>query len=105
MRLPLCLLTVAAIMLNHSALQADSPKPEKAWVFLGTYTGATSKGIYRCEMDLTTGKLSEPKLAAEVATPSFLAVHPSRKILYAVGELEEFAKKKQGAVYAFALDP
>jgi 6-phosphogluconolactonase len=89
----------------HSTSHADSPKPEKAWVFLGTYTGATSKGIYRCEMDLATGNLSEPQLAAEVATPSFLAVHPSRKFLYAVGELEEFAKKKQGAVYAFALDP
>ena len=74
-------------------------------VFIGTYTGPKSKGIYRCEMDLTSGKLSEPQLAAEVASPSFLAIHPTNQFLYAVGELDEFAKKKQGAVTAFALDP
>jgi 6-phosphogluconolactonase len=84
---------------------ADSAKPGKTWVFIGTYTGAKSKGIYRCEMDLATGKLGEPELAAEVANPSFLAVHPSRRFLYAVGEMEQFGGKKGGAVSALALDP
>jgi 6-phosphogluconolactonase len=85
---------------------ADSPKPDKAWVFIGTYTNtAKSKGIYRCEMDLATGRLGEPELAAEVANPSFLAVHPSRRFLYAVGEMEQFGGKKGGAVTALALDP
>src|SRR5262245_44544848 len=101
----LYLVALAVLFLFVSTLPADEPKPEKVWVFLGTYTGPKSKGIYRCEMDLATGKLSEPELAAEVASPSFLAIHPSRKFLYAVGELAEFAKKKQGAVTAFALDP
>ena len=65
---------------------ADEPKPDKLWVFVGTYTNKGSKGIYRYELDLATGKLSGKALAAEVKGPSFLAVHPSRKFLYAVNE-------------------
>ena len=82
---------------------ADSPAGH-AWVFFGTYTVKESKGIYRSEIDLATGKLSPPQLAAEVASPSFLAIHPTNKYLYAVGEVDNFAGKKAGAVYAFSLD-
>jgi len=57
-------------------------------VYFGTYTrGAdSSKGIYRSVLDLDTGKLSEPILAAEATNPSFLEIHPSGKFLYAVSE-------------------
>src|SRR5262249_53964110 len=57
------------------------------------------------ELDLATGKLSEPKLAVETVNPSFLALHPSGRYLYAVNEVETFRKKKAGAVSAFAIDP
>jgi 6-phosphogluconolactonase len=95
------------LLAGASMVTAESPAPkaDKAWVFVGTYTGPKSKGIYRCEMDLATGKIGEPELAAEVANPSFLAVHPSRRFLYAVGEMEEFGGKKGGAVTALSLDP
>src|SRR5262249_14694101 len=83
---------------------ADQPTPAKAWVLLGTYTGPKSKGIYRCEIDLKTGELSKPELAAEVKSPSFLAIHPTTKFLYAVGEVDQFAGKNTGAVSAFSLD-
>ena len=71
------------------------------WVFLGTYTGKDSKGIYRCKFDDATGKLGEPEVAAEMGSPSFLAIHPSKKFLYAVGE---GGSKEGGPVVAFALD-
>src|SRR5262245_62921889 len=73
------------------------------WVFLGTYTGGKdgSKGIYRCKLDDTTGKLSEPEVAAEMGSPSFVTIHPNKKFLYAVGE---GGGKDGGAVVAFALD-
>src|SRR5205085_7190251 len=82
--------------------RADAPKT--AWVFFGTYTGANSQGIYRSEIDLKSGKLSQPQLAAEVTSPSFVAIHPNQKFLYAVGEVDKFAGKSAGAVYAFSLD-
>jgi 6-phosphogluconolactonase len=79
------------------------------WVYVGTYTGGggqgRSQGIYLMELDLGTGKLSAPRLAATVTDPSFLALHPSRKFLYAVSEVEEFQGRRAGAVSAFSLDP
>lgn len=73
-------------------------------VYVGTYTGGKSKGIYFCELDTETGKLSEPRLAAEIVNPSFLAIHPNGKFLYAVNEVGEFNGKKAGAVTAYAID-
>jgi 6-phosphogluconolactonase len=77
---------------------------EKQWVYVGTYSGDKSKGIYRMEFDHATGKLSAPKLAAEARNPSFLALHPSHRFLYAVNEVDEADGKKGGAVSAFAID-
>jgi 6-phosphogluconolactonase len=84
-------------------LAATTVAAEEYWVFLGTYTGGSngSKGIYRARFDAATGKLGEPELAAEMGSPSFLAIHPTGKFLYAVGE---GGGKDGGAVVAFALD-
>jgi 6-phosphogluconolactonase len=102
----LVLLPAALALTAFNAFAADeAAKPAKYWVFLGTYTNGKSKGIYRCELDLATGKLSEPALAAETTNPSFLAIHPNNRFLYAVGEIANFNKQKSGAVSAFALDP
>ncbi len=47
-------------------------------VYIGTYTRGESRGIYLSRLDLATGKLQPPELAAETKNPSFLAIHPSR---------------------------
>ena len=73
-------------------------------VYIGTYTGEKSRGIYTARLDLTTGELSAPQLAAEVKSPSFLAVHPNRKFLYSVNEISDLNGKPTGGVSAFALD-
>jgi len=71
-------------------------------VYFGTYTrpGNGSKGIYRSTLDLETGRLSTPVLAAEVASPSFIEIHPNAKFLYAVSEAGG-----DGTVTAYAIDP
>ncbi len=73
-------------------------------VYFGTYTGPNSKGIYVSRFDGRTGKLSAPELAGEAANPSFLAVHPDGKYLYAASEVNSFDGKRTGAVAAFAID-
>lgn len=72
--------------------------------YIGTYTGAKSKGIYSTRLDPKTGALSSPELAAETRNPSFLAVHPNGRWLYAIGEISDFGGKKAGAVSAFQID-
>lgn len=74
-------------------------------IYFGTYTGAKSKGIYVSRFDSGTGKLSEPALAAETKSPSFLAVHPNHRFLYAVGEMTVLDGKRSGAVNAFSIKP
>lgn len=76
----------------------------KAWVYLGTYTGKGSDGIYVAELDLSTGKLSTPKLACKMTNPSFLAIAPNGKHLYAVSEVETTGGKKGGGVTACSIN-
>lgn len=73
-------------------------------VYLGSYTGAKSKGIYVARFDPKTGSLSAPELAAEIPSPSFLALHPKRPWLYAVNEVGSFGGKPSGSVSAFTVD-
>jgi len=75
-------------------------------VYFGCYTNAKSgsKGIYQSDFNSTTGDLSDPQLSVETASPSFLAIHPTKKYLYAVGEMGS-ADQKGGAVSAFTISP
>jgi 6-phosphogluconolactonase len=72
-------------------------------MYVGTYTSLRGKGIYLFDFNPATGELKSRGVAAEVANPSFLAVHPNRRFLYAVGEINDFEGKKSGAVSAFAV--
>lgn len=103
MRTTLLLALLLALAFAPAAMAADPPAG-KVWVFVGTYTGKKSQGIYRVEFDTATGKLGTPELAAEVASPSFLAVSPDRTRLFCVCELDDFKGKKGGGVASFALD-
>jgi 6-phosphogluconolactonase len=105
----LCTLVIyifLGLLATTSTVAAQQPKTEaeRMWVFLGTYTSGKSEGIYRATLDLKTGALGDAELAAKVDNPSFLALHPSGKFLYAAGELSNFEGKPGGAVSAFALD-
>ena len=73
-------------------------------VYFGTYTGAKSKGIYVSRFDADTGKLAPAQLAAEIPSPSFLAVHPGNRFLYAVNEVSKYDGKAAGSVSAFSID-
>ena len=93
------------LSLVPAALAAESSRASKEFlVYFGTYTGTKSKGIYVSRLDTDTGKLTAPELAAESASPSFLAIHPNHKFLYAANEVDTFGGKKSGAVSAFSLD-
>jgi 6-phosphogluconolactonase len=104
-------LTVAALLFAALPLLfAREEKVGQLRVYVGTYTGKArgglkSEGIYRMDLDLATGKLSEPVVAGKTVNPSFLAIHPTKKYIYACGEIANFAGKKGvGAISAFAID-
>src|SRR6266536_1131398 len=74
-------------------------------LYIGTYTGPKSKGIYTMKLDPATGTLTTPELATELKNPSFLAIHPNQKYLYAIAEIDEFKGQKAGGIAAFSIDP
>jgi 6-phosphogluconolactonase len=94
---------ILVLVLSFSTIpnHTEDKKPER--VYFGTYTGRGSEGIYVAELD-DTGKLSEPRVAAKITNPSFLAVHPNRQWLYAVSEIETTHGKNGGGVTAFLID-
>lgn len=95
------MLAITSLAPQMNAAQQQSTT---ALVYFGTYTGNDSKGIYVSRLNLATGDLSTPELAAETRNPSFLALHPSGQFLYSVGEVSDVGPKKTGAVNAFAID-
>jgi 6-phosphogluconolactonase len=76
------------------------------WLYVGTYThGKTpSEGIYLLELDVNSGQVTNKGAVAQLPDPSFLAIHPGRKFLYAVNELGEFQGRKTGGVSALSID-
>lgn len=73
-------------------------------VFVGTYTHGESRGIYTFRFDPVTGALHATGQVAEVEHPSYLAIHPGGRLLYAVNETGQFAGNPGGGVSAFAID-
>jgi 6-phosphogluconolactonase (cycloisomerase 2 family) len=102
--------STASLAFVHSTLgvAAGLAKPSKTLAYVGTYTGvagsgSNGEGIYVFEADLVTGELSHRKLAAKTENPSWIAIHPSKKYLYAVNEVSNY-NGNSGSVSAFTID-
>jgi 6-phosphogluconolactonase len=80
--------------------QTASAATHQYFVYFGTYTGfkyvhhgkpigvgsSRSKGIYVSRFSAETGSMSQAQLAASIVNPSFLAVRPDNRFLYAMSE-------------------
>ena len=84
-------------------------------VYVGTYTEpirfgtgkileGKGEGIYLYRMDPATGTLEFDSTTTRVVNPSYLAIHPTQRFLYAVNELKMYEDKPTGTVSAFAVD-
>ena len=73
-------------------------------VFFGTYTRTDSEGIYTYRMDSESGALERLSVVSGIENPSFLALHPSGRYLYAVSEIAEFEGQNTGTVSAYSID-
>lgn len=87
------------------ALLAPVLQAAEFFVYFGTYSRPHGgKGIYLTKFDSATGKAGDVTLAAEVANPSFVAIHPNHRFLYAVSEFSGPSEEKGGGVSAFTID-
>src|SRR5207237_4808905 len=60
-------------------------------------------GIDLVRMDRRSGKLERVGTVHAGPNPSFLAIHPNGRVLYAVNELEKYKGRATGMVSAFAI--
>jgi 6-phosphogluconolactonase len=90
--------TSAKVALENIALYAVS----KTFLFVGSYTeGRVSKGIYVFDLNTNTGEIKEVESENNLINPSFLAISPNGKFLYACTETK---LDKPGTVSAFKID-
>jgi 6-phosphogluconolactonase len=74
-------------------------------IFAGTYTDkGTSRGIYGFRWDADAGTMTPLGLAAATVNPSFLALSPDRRHLYAVNEVGDYHGEKSGSITSFVVD-
>src|SRR5882762_3352140 len=99
-------LLIAILLLTVFAAAAPSPSKGKYFIYVGTYTeeGSKSKGIYAYRFDPATAEITPVGLAAETINPSFLAVDPNHRFLYAVNEVGKYKDQSSGVISAFAID-
>ena len=85
------------------ALAAET---DELTAYVGTYSSGKSEGIYLLKLAIDGDKIASLKisLAAKSVNPSFLALHPNGKLLYAVNESGDYQGKEQGAVSAFKIN-
>ncbi len=102
-----------SMLLGAASLRAEgigaSPgnqiaKDGKCLIYVGTYSGAKSKGIYACRMDLASGTLTPAELVAQTPNPTFLAIDAKHRHLFAVNEIGKFEGKHAGSISTFSID-
>ncbi len=96
----LCRSLIIVMVLNSTVHAAEHR------FFVGTYTrgASVSEGIYASTFNDETGEIAPPELAAKADNPSFLAMHPTKALLFACIETNDFGGEATGAVAAYHID-
>jgi 6-phosphogluconolactonase len=84
--------------------RGDVPVSDSQLLYVGTYTDdKRTDGIYLVRMNVTTGALHLETAVNAGPNPSFIAIHPNGRTLYAVNEVEKRGEKASGGVSAFSI--
>lgn len=99
-------LAAVAPVASEVLVSRTREEEKRRLLFVGTQTvdGSSSKGIYAYHWDPASGELHAAGLAAASENPTFLAIDPDAKYLYAANEIAKFEAQASGAVSAFAIN-
>jgi 6-phosphogluconolactonase len=98
---------ISLLALTLLALFAPSPvqaQEAETLVYVGTFSGRGSQGIYGWRLDPSTARMEPLGLVVETSNPGFLALHPNQRILYATGDSAVAEDQRIGVVRSFAVD-
>src|SRR5688572_8204966 len=89
---------------SESLASVEEPQSDSDLLYVGTYTETRrSDGIYLIRMNRRSGKLERVGAVNAGRNPSFLAIHPNGRVVYAVNELERYKWRASGAVSSFTI--
>lgn len=74
-------------------------------LYVGTYSGGGSQGIYAYRFSPESGSLVPLGLVAEAVNPSFIILDSERSVLYSVIETDSFCDVPSGAIQGYRIDP
>jgi 6-phosphogluconolactonase len=105
---------VSGLLLSAAAMGARAQGKQELgvpwWIYVGTQGG--SGGIHLLQMKTSENPeipefvtVTAQGLAAAAPSPSFLELDRSRRILFAVNEIDSFEGKASGSVSAFSVEP
>jgi 6-phosphogluconolactonase len=105
---------LAALLLFGAAVAGHQLQAAEAanYAYIGTYTHdapggdsgkAHSEGIYVAKVDAGTGALDLVQTVPS-DNPSFLALSPDQRFLFAINEIENYEGKDAGSVEAYRID-
>lgn len=92
----------------QSSMKEATTSNAPLYLYVGTYTrkeghvDGKAKGIYVYQMNPQTGKLSYHGEIGGITNPSYLAIHPNKKHLYAVSETGD---GESATVHSYAIEP
>ncbi len=87
-----------------TTFSALSARAEILPFYIGASTAAAAQGIALAQFDTKTGEIKDIETVAVSANPTFLALHPSGRFLYAANESGAVAGENVGGLSAFAID-
>jgi len=90
---------VAAFLLMITS--CSSQTTSEYYLYVGTYTGESSEGIYVMKFNAADGSITPVDTVSGVENPSYLALSPSNNYLYAVNEN---ADSSEAYVSSFTID-
>ncbi|MEX2564930.1 MAG: lactonase family protein [Cyclobacteriaceae bacterium] len=94
------------IILLLSLIQLSAMAQEnREIIYVGTFSEKGSKGIYVLDFDRETMSYSEIQTVHDKKSPSFLALHPNKKYLYAAYREGVNENDKAGTIISYAIDP
>src|SRR5690606_5421970 len=92
------------LALGSTACSSIPPARSEQRMYIGTYTGGDSRGIYRGRLDPNSGQVHIDDATGGIENPSFLTLNARGSHLYAVSEVGEFQGEPGGGVVAYEIE-
>tara|TARA_R100001143_G_C3361367_1_gene137126 strand:- start:66153 stop:67322 length:1170 start_codon:yes stop_codon:yes gene_type:complete len=93
-----------SIFFMFACIPFESENQSKEFIYVGTFQGEDSEGLYVFVFDRITGQMTHIQTVTDRMGPNFQALHPNERFLYSVSN-DHFAEDKPfGTLSAYKID-